>query len=70
MFLGKSDQWLTNNNFGLTIASIYNSINGVNNFIRDAIEQTLKEFVCFSLVILLESKVKLCLDFNLKIPLT
>ena len=70
MFLGKSDQWLTNNNFGLTIASIYNSINGGNNFIRDAIEQTLKEFVCFSLFILLESKVKLCLDFNLKIPLT
>lgn len=37
MFLGKSDQWLKNNNLGLTIASIYTSINGGNNFIRDAI---------------------------------
>lgn len=47
MFLGKSDQWLKNNNLGLTIASIYTSINGGNNFIRDAIYQTWKEFVYF-----------------------
>lgn len=46
MFLGKSDQWLKNNNLG-TIASIYTSINGGNNFIRDAIYQTWKEFVYF-----------------------